>query len=233
MSVAPVNRLIAGLPRKDRLRIVDRCEPMDLVPDAVLCEPDRPLRHVYFPQNGFISMVATVRAHPPLEMGLIGNEGMLGATLVLDVESAPLRGVVRGPGVALRMSARTFRKELDDCVALKRSVRHYLYVLMAQLTQTAVCTRFHPVEARLARWLLMTHDRADADQFHLTHERLADMIGVRRSGVTIAAGVLSARRLIRYSRGEIQILDRGGLEKASCECYGAVIEDYARLLGQH
>lgn len=225
-----VNRLIEGLSRRERSQFLEQCEPVDLVFGTVLCEPDEPFRHVYFPLTGFISLVAKVRSHPPLEMGLIGNEGMLGVTLVLGINAVPLQGVVQGSGSALRMSAAQFRRRTRDSPAFLRTLNHYLYVLMAQLSQTAVCTRFHEVEARLARWLLMTHDRSHADHFHLTHEFLADMIGVRRSGVTIAAGALQRRGLIRYTRGEIGILDRPGLEAASCECYAAVIDDYARLL---
>lgn len=229
-SVVVVNRLLAGLPRARGKRFIEGCEPVDLVFGTILCEPDQPIRHVYFPLVGFISLVARVGQHAPLEMGLIGSEGMLGATLALGVNTVPLRAVVQGSGSALRMGVAPFRRELRDNPALLRALNRYLYVLMAQLTQTAACTRFHEVESRLARWLLMTHDRAHADHFHLTHEFLADMLGVRRSGVTIAAGALQRKALISYSRGEIHVLDRAGLEAASCECYAAVIEDYARVM---
>jgi CRP-like cAMP-binding protein len=230
-SPVPVtNRLIEALPRQDRNRILRCCEPVDIVFGTILCEPEEPYRHVYFPLTGFISLVAIVSGHQPLEMGLIGNEGLLGVTMVLGVNSVPLRGLVQGSGTALRMAAPRFRRELRDSPVLLRVLHHYLYVLMAQLSQTAACTHFHEVEARLARWLLMTHDRAHADHFHLTHEFLADMLGVRRSAVTIAAGGLQRKKLIHYTRGEISILDRRGLEAASCECYEAVIDDYAGLL---
>lgn len=228
-AVGVTNRLIDGLPRKERARILQQCEPVDLVFGTILCEPDQPFRHVYFPLQGFISLLAPMRGHQPLEMGLIGSEGMLGATLVLGVEAVPLRGLVQGNGSALRMSAAQLKRELRDSPALLRRLNRYLYVLMAQLSQTAACTRFHEVEARLVRWLLMTHDRAHADHFHLTHKFLADMLGVRRSGVTIAAGDLQHRGLIRYTRGEINILDRKGLEAASCECYAAVVQDYEQV----
>jgi CRP-like cAMP-binding protein len=224
-----VNRLIEGLPRKERGRILKRCEPVDLVFGDILCEPDKSFRHVYFPLGGFVSLVAPMDGHQPLEMGLIGNEGMLGATLVLGVSTVPLRAVVQGSGTALRMAASQLRRELRDSPALLRTLNRYLYVLMAQLSQTAGCTRFHEIEPRLARWLLMTHDRAHADHFHLTHEFLADMLGVQRSAVTIAAGGLQRRKLIHYTRGQISILDRKGLEAASCECYDAVIRDYRQL----
>lgn len=229
--VPVVNGLIAGLPGKDQKRILLACEPVELTFGEILCEADQSFRHVYFPLSSFISLVANVGQHAPLEMGLIGSEGLLGVTLVLGLAEVPLRGVVQGSGSALRMSVPAFRRELRTSPALVRTLNRYLYVLMAQLAQTAACTRFHEVEARLARWLLMTHDRAHADHFHLTHEFLANMLGVRRSGVTTAAGELQSQGLIRYTRGEIRILDRSGLEASSCECYAAVIEDYARVLG--
>lgn len=228
-QVPVVNCLVDRLSRQDRGRLMRACTPVDLVFGAILCEPEQPFRHVYFPQSGWISLVASVGAHKPLEMGLIGNEGMLGATLALDIDAAPLRGIVQGSGTALRMDAAQFKRELRRSPALLRALNRYLYVLMAQLSKTVACTHFHEVEERLARWLLMTHDRAHADHFYLTHSFLADMLGVRRSGVTIAAGALQRRHLIRYTRGEISILNRRGLEAAACECYQAVIEDYARL----
>ena len=227
--VRVVNRLIEGLPRKERDRLLQRCEPVDLVFGAILCEPGQPFRHVYFPLSGFISLVATLGGHQPLELALIGNEGMLGVTLALGVNAAPMRAVVQGAGTALRMSAAQLRRELRGSPALRRMLNHYLYAMLAQLAQSAACTHFHEIEPRLARCLLMSHDRAHADHFHLTHKLLADMLGVRRSGVTIAAGALQQRKLIRYTRGEISILDRKGLEAASCECYEAVIEAYTRV----
>lgn len=230
-AVLPVtNNLIDGLPHKERNRTLKLCEPVDMVFGSILCEPNQTFAQVYFPLTGFISLVATVGAHPPLEMGLIGNEGMLGVTLALGIDIVPMRAVVQGSGTALRMTADRFRQECRDNSPMQRTSNRYLYVLMAQLSQTVSCTRFHAVEARLARWLLMTHDRAHADHFHLTHEFLADMLGVRRSGITVAAGVLQTRKLISYTRGEITILDRKGLEAVACECYAAVVDDYQRLI---
>lgn len=228
-DVNPVNRLLEDLPPKERSKILKCCKTVELVFGTVLCESDQPILHVYFPLIGFISLVAPMDGHPPLEMGLIGNEGMLGASLVLGVNTAPLHAVVQGSGTALQMTASQLRRELRDSPSLRHTLKRYLYVLMAQLSQSTACTRFHEVDARLARWLLMTHDRAHADHFHLTHQFLADMLGVQRSAVTIAAGSMQKRKLIRYVRGDIRILDRPGLEAASCECYDAVIEDYARL----
>lgn len=228
--VRPVNRLIDGLPRRERDRILARCEPVGLEFGAILCDAGEPIRHVYFPLTGFISLVATVKGRPPLEMGLVGGEGILGATLVLGVDVSALRGVVQGPGIALRMTTAQFRRELRNSPHLVRMLNRYVYVLMAQLSQTAACNRFHPVEARLARWLLMTHDRARGNEFHLTHQFLADMLGVRRGAVTVAAGALQKRRLTRYTHGRINIVSRKGLEAAACECYAAGLEDYARVL---
>jgi hypothetical protein len=170
-----------------------------------------------------------VSGHQPLEMRLIGSEGMLGVTLALGVNTTPLRGVVQGTGTALRMSAAKFRRELRASPPLLRALNRYLYVLMAQLSQVAGCNRFHEVQSRLAFWLLMTHDRANSNQFHLTHQFLADMLGVQRSAVTIAAGALQKKKLISYSRGEISVLSRDGLESASCECYDTVIRHYTQL----
>lgn len=224
-----VNRLIEGLPSEARNRILKLCEPVNLTFGAVLCEANRPLRHVYFPVTGFISLVAMVKRHPPLEIGLIGNEGMLGATLALGVTGARLRGIVHGPGTALRMTAAQLRRELRSSVSLRRTLKRYLFVLLAQQSKAIACTRFHEIKSRLACWLLMTHDRAHADHFHLTHQYLADMLGVQRSAVTIAAGALQRNKVISYTRGEIFVLNRRGLESASCECYRAMIEDHQRL----
>ncbi|HWY24064.1 MAG TPA: Crp/Fnr family transcriptional regulator, partial [Nevskia sp.] len=157
MPVGVVNRLIAGLPRQQRQRVLRGCEAVDLSFGTVLCESGKAIRHVYFPLSGFVSMVATVSGHPPLEMGLIGNEGMLGASLVLGVNTAALQGVVQGAGTALRMSAPQLRRELRDNPPLLRALNRSLFLWMAQLSQTASCNRFHQVDARLARWLLMTH----------------------------------------------------------------------------
>lgn len=220
------SRLIEGLPSKQRKQLLNGCEPVDLVFGNVLHEANQPIRHVYFPLSGFVSLVTTLDGHQPLEMGLIGNEGMLGATLALGIGQAPMRAVVQGSGSALRISSQLFKQELLSSPALLRALKRYLYVVMTQLSQSAACTHFHEIEPRLARWLLMTHDRAHSDHFHLTHEYLADMLGVRRSGVSIAAAAMQARGLISYSRGEIHILDRAGLELAACECYAALQADY-------
>jgi CRP-like cAMP-binding protein len=228
-SVQVINRLVERLPREARNRVLKLCEPVDLTFGAVLCEANQRLRHVYFPLTGFISLVAMVKRHPPLEIALIGNEGMLGATLALGVNGARLRAIVQGPGTALRMTAAQLRRELRSSHSLRHTLNHYLFVLLAQQSRSIACARFHEIKSRLARWLLMTHDRAHADHFGLTHQYLADMLGVQRSAVTIAAGLLQRNKVISYTRGEIFVLDRQALESASCECYRAVIEDHQRL----
>lgn len=224
------NRLLDALPCKTRKAILQSCESFDLEAGEVLCERGDPYRYVYFPISGFLSLVALTTGHPPLEMRLIGNEGMFGSTLALGVERVPLRVVVQGPGTALRMDSHLFSQALHDHAALVRIVQHYVYGILEQLAQIATCNRFHEVEARLARRLLLSHDRAHSNTFHLTHQYLADMLGVLRSAVTIAAGAMQQRGLIHYSRGEITVLDRDGLENSACECYANGIADYNNLV---
>jgi len=214
-----VNRLLASLPDRELIRILKCCETVDLESAMVLGQLGINLQHVYFPLSCSISLVCAVDEHAPQEVGLIGNEGMLGATLALGVRESPLSVVVQGPGSALRMTINDFRRSLHENPVMHRMVDRYLYVLLVQLSQTVACTRFHEVDERLACWLLMTHDRAHSDHFHLTHQYLANMLGVQRSAVTIAAGGLQKRGLISYSRGDIAILDRAGMEAASCICY--------------
>lgn len=224
------NILINRLPKRQRSDFIEHCRRVDLVHGTILYEQDEPIRNVYFPLGGFISIVEIMDDHTPLEVGLIGNEGMLGATLALGIDSAVQRAVVQGAGTALCMSTQRFRHELRDSITLQRTLNRYLYVLISQLSRSAVCTHFHGLETRLVRWLLMTHDRAHADDFSLTHKLLAEMLGVRRSGVTIAAGALQKKKLIRYARGQITILNRKGLEAASCNCYTASTDEYTRFI---
>jgi CRP-like cAMP-binding protein len=224
------NHLIELLPRADRQRLLSACEPFPLVLAQVLCERGDVTRHVYFPIDGFISLVTTIDKHPGLEVGMVGREGMLGAQVALGVAKTPLRALVQGPGRAWRISAGTLRRELERSPTLRRSLNRYLYVLMAQLAASAACLRFHPIGPRLARWLLMSHDRAHTDRFRVTHEFLAYMLGVRRVGITMAAGSLQHSGLIRYHRGELTVLDRPGLEAAACDCFAADQQAYAELM---
>jgi CRP-like cAMP-binding protein len=230
-SALAENRLLAALPRKDRERLMAGCEPVELVYAEVLAEQGVRMRHVYFPTESFISLVAPIDGRPSLEVGLIGNEGMLGISLILGVEVWPLFAVVQGEGRAWRMEVEAFCRELGQSKALQGLLQRYLYVEISQLAQTAACTRFHLLEARLARWLLMTQDRAHSSEFHVTQEFLAYMLGVRRVGVTKAASSLQNNKLISYCRGNIRIVDRHGLEAASCGCYKADKASYSEMLG--
>lgn len=225
----PVNLLLENLPHKVRNRIFQQSDIVELAFGDVLCRQDQPYEHIYFPLSGSLSLIINIGKHPPLEMGMIGNEGMLGVKLVLGFNIAQLKGEVLGPGTALRMTAPLFRRELRENITLRRSLNRYLHVLIAQLSRIAACTHFHEVEARLARWLLMAHDRAHTDHIYFTHQTLANMLGVQRSAITIAAGALQRQGLIRYIRGDIRILDRAGLEVASCDCYTALIGNYSQL----
>lgn len=216
-----VNRMIAGLPACEREALLDHCTQVTLAFGDVICERHQRYTHAYFPLTAFISLMASVENHPPMEMGMVGHEGMLGASLLLDVEMSPQLAICQGPGVALRISTEDLRAVLSKSPKLLRSLQRYLFRWMVAVGQTTVCTRFHLVDERLARWLLMSHDRAHADHFRLTHQFLADMLGVQRSAVTIASGGLKQGGLIAYSRGRISVLDRRGLEAVACECYAA------------
>ena len=227
-----VNRLLDALPRNDLRRMLAGCESVSLAFGDALYTPGERLGHVYFPTGGIISLVMPVDDSASLEVGLVGNEGMFGIPLVLRVNVSPVRAVVQGSGSALRMDAAQFGRELGRSPALRREMNRYVFVHLSHLAQTAACTRFHVVEARLARWLLMTQDRAHADTFHITQEFLSFMLGVRRVGVTKAASSLQERSLIHYSRGDITILDRLGLKAASCGCYKADRESYDRILSR-
>ena len=224
------NHLIELLPRADRRRLLAVSESFPLVLAEVLCERGESARHVYFPIEGFISLVTTIDKHPGLEVGMVGREGMLGAHVALGVATTPLRALVQGSGRAWRIGVGAFRRELDRSPTLQRSLNRYLYVLMSQLAGSAACLRFHLIGPRLARWLLMSHDRAHTDSFRVTHEFLAYMLGVRRVGITMAAGALQHSGLIRYHRGELTVLDRPGLEAAACDCFAADQRAYAELM---
>ena len=222
-SQAPIaNNLLAALPRKEYQRLLAGLEPVTLTFGDILYEPEQPIRHVYFPTDSLVSLLTLADGHLALEVGMVGPEGMVGTPVPLGINVSAVRALVQGSGTALRMTTARFRKEFRDCPPLQRALYRYIHVLMAQVTQTAACNRFHMVEARLARWLLMTRDRVCSTQFQLTQEFLAHMLGVRRVGVTKAASALQQQKLIRYSRGEISILDDKGLEAAACRCYQVV-----------
>ena len=229
-STQPVqNHLIERLTRIERSRLLSLCKMVDLTLGVVLFEPGETTRYVWFPIDGFVSLISLIDGSPGVEVGMVGREGMLGAHWVLGVKKAPLHAVVQGSGKAWRMDAAAFSAELALNATLRKTLDRYLYVLMAQLAAAKACMRFHEIGPRLARWLLMSQDRAHADHYHVTHEFLAYMLGVRRVGVTSAAGALQRSGLIQYHRGELRVLDRHGLEAAACSCYEADRRSYTQI----
>jgi len=216
---SPANLLLAQLTESARKKVIGHLAPVELRLHDVLCEPGDRIRDVYFPVDSSISLITPGAGRTLLEIGLVGNEGMLGVPLLLGVNTSPLRALVQGAGRAWRLDSATFLRSLESVDGLRATLNRYLYVFLAQLLQTGPCGRFHPVEARLARWLLMTRDRAHSNQFRVTHEFLAYMLGVRRVGVTSAASALQRRKLISYARGNVSLLDVRGLEAAACACY--------------
>lgn len=224
-KTAPVdNDVLRALSYPVLQRLLARCQQVSLTYGEVLAEFGDKIKHVYFVNSGIVSLLAPVGGHASVEVGLIGREGMVGMSLLLGVGVSPVRALVQGTGSAMRMDAAAFRAEIKRTPALAAGLNRYLYAFIAQVAQTAACNRHHLLTARLARWLLMTHDRMSANEFYLTQAFLAHMLGVRRVGVSTAARLLQKRRLIRFSRGHITILNREGLERASCRCYRTVNE---------
>ena len=220
------NKLLAALPRAEYRRLLPDLEPVALDFGEVLYESGDTIRHVYFPNDALVSLLMVVDRHLALEVGMVGREGMVGVAFALGIGVSPLRALVQGAGSAMRMKITPFRKEFRQSLPLQRQVHLFTQEFMGQVAQTAACNRFHVVEARLARWLLMTRDRVCSNQFRLTHDFLGHMLGVRRVGVTKAAQALKQRKLIAYSRGNIDIINGRGLEAASCSCYGMVKEGH-------
>jgi len=224
----PGNRVLASIPAEEYRRLEAALEPVTLDFGDVIYEPGKSIRYVYFPLTCLISLLTAVDRKRTLEVGMVGNEGMAGMPFILGIGISGVRAIVQGAGDALRMPAAAFRIEFDRNPALKDALYRYTYALMAQISQTAACNRFHDGEERLARWLLMTRDRVGSDSFALTHEFLAHMLGLRREGVTEAASALKRRGLIDYTRGKIHILDGKGLKGSSCTCYQIVRKVYDR-----
>jgi len=215
------NLLIDSLPRRERTNLLSVCEPVALRTHSVLCEAGRRSGAAYFPTDGAISLVVAVAGDVDVEVALIGSEGMLGAHWALGIAEAPLRAVVRHPGSAWRVSSAALRAALTRGTALPRCCRRYLWLQMGQLATAVACERRHTIGARLARLLLMLCDRSAGAPLHVTHAALAQTLGVRRVGITMAAGELSRLGLIRCGRGELLVLDRPGLERAACSCYAS------------
>jgi len=227
-QVSVPNHLLAALPRKDYRKLLPSLEPVKLAFGETLYESHARIRQVYFPNDCFVSMLTTVGADRAAEVGLIGSEGMIGIPMALGVAVSPFRAVVQGEGTAMRMATTEFRRNFSTSAALKREVFLFTHLLMIQIAQTAACNRFHVTTERMARWMLMTRDRVNSNEFRITQEFLALMLGVRRVAVTVAMSALRERKLITYRRGTIRILDQAGLVAGACGCYKTVKDAYSR-----
>lgn len=213
------NQLLAALSKKEYQALQVHLEEVPLIFEEFLYRPNVVISDVYFPNSGIVSLVAGVTERSTLEVGLVGNEGMVGLSVFMGVNTPLNHAVVQGAGSAMKMKAVTFRKECSNGGSLPRLLLRYTHSVFTQISQSAVCNQLHSIDSRLSRWLLMTHDRMGDDQFLLTQEFLSNMLGVRREGVNKAAGDLQKRGLISYQRGRLQVLDRPGLEAISCACY--------------
>ena len=227
-SIPINNRLLTALPRDEYERLLPNLETVSLAFKQVLYEPRETIDQIYFPNTGVVSLLTILEDGIAGEVGMVGNEGIVGVPLFLGVETMPFRSIVQVPGDAMRMKADVFKSLQGN--SLHDLLNRYTYALMLQISQSVVCNSYHSVEQRCCRWLLMTRDRVVSNQFPITQEFLSEMLGVRRASVTLVAGMLQKAELIRYSRGQMTILDGIGLEKASCTCYRVVKEEFDRLL---
>lgn len=217
-----VNRLLATLPIKEYKLLLPKLKTVNLALGDELYEPGGAIKYVYFPNDSIISLISQLSKTAWLEVGMVGNEGMAGLAVFMGVGSSSTQALVQGSGTAMRMSSAAVRLEANRLGSFHRVLHRYSHSLLTQVSQSAACNRFHLVNARLARWLLMTNDRLGLAEFPLTQEFLSSMLGVRRERVSKAAGALQAAKLIRYSRGIITVLDRQGLETKSCKCYAII-----------
>ena len=226
----PQNRLLAALPTEDLARIWPRLEAVEFGLREIVQVPDEPITAVYFPESGWVSMMALLEDGSAAEVGIVGFEGMAGLPLLLGSDRATTEAMIQAPGPFLRLGASAFQEEQDRSPAFRKLLLRYALAFQAQVTQTAACNGRHTLDQRLARWLLTAHDRAHGDEFPMTQDFLSIMLCVHRSGVTVAARLFQQAGLIRYSNGQITITDRAGLEAAGCECHGVVAREYRRLL---
>jgi CRP-like cAMP-binding protein len=226
------NHLIAGLAAEDFERIRPHLKRITLRQHDRLIRPDAPTEHVYFPETGMVSLVLSLEDGSIVEVGLVGNEGLVGVLAGLGASRISGEAIVQMPGSALSLSTEVLRREIGIGHSLREMLLRYVQALFAQVTQSAACSGRHTLPQRLARWLLMANDCAATDQIRLTHEFLSMMIGVRRPGITDALGALKSAGIIATARGSIVILDRKGLEAAACECYRTVKAEYERLLAR-
>jgi CRP-like cAMP-binding protein len=231
-ALPPVaNRLLAALPARQRAAVMARVQPVAFDKGVVLSRPDDPIEWVYFPRSGLISLLVNFEDGTEAEVGLVGREGVLGSSVVLGSTTALVEHLVQAPVEAYRMDAAEFRAEAQADPVLMAHIHRYHHALHAQITQTAACNSRHDLGQRLAKWLLMAHDRVEGDVLPLTQDLLARMLGVHRPTISVAAGRLQEEHLIRYSPGRITILDRDGLERAACECHGASARWSRQFLG--
>lgn len=229
---AEQNRLLRALPLEEYARLLPRLTPTRLHLKDVLVEADRPIRAVYFPREGVCSVIATEQEGGDVEVGTVGPEGFVGLPVLNGTDATPYRTMVQVAGHAWRLSADAFRQLVDERPVVRKLLLRYSQYFTDHVSQSAACNQLHTLDERCARWLLLTHDRVEGDQFELTHEFLALMLGVRRAGVTVAMGALQGLGLVRYARGRITILDRPRLEEVSCGCYHVTRTSFARLLGE-
>jgi len=229
-AISISNRLLVALPREDLDLLRPHFEPVPLPHKQTLSEPNAPIDHVHFLQEGMVSLVQPLENGAMIEVGMIGNEGFLGVPVLLGADTSPLEAMVQIPGSALRMPASALREEAGRSSAVLGLLLRYVQALHIQVSLSAACNGRHTLPERLARWLLTARDRATSDQMPLSHEFLSMMLGVRRAGVTVAVGTLKAAGLIGNTHGQVTILDRQGLEAACCECYRTVRNEYRRLL---
>ena len=225
------NRLLGLLSPRDFKRLRPHLHPIPLEYRQSLYRANKPIGFVYFIETGVGSLVNTMANGQAAEVGTIGNEGVVGLPLLFGDDRAPTSVYVQVPGAGLRMKAALFEKELARSASMRSVMLRYAHAFFNQVAQSAACNHFHSLEQRCCRWLLMTHDRMQSDEFLLTQEFLAMMLGVQRTGVTVAAGALQRAGLIRYKRGNVTIIDRRGLIRRSCECYGVSKREFDRLLG--
>jgi CRP-like cAMP-binding protein len=228
---SPINQILAALPPCEYQRIATYLKPVNLISGEILLEPNEPIQKIYFPQRAMISLVSIMMDGSTTEIGLIGNEGMIGLPALLGGSSTTSRTIVQVSGTALEVSAEVIRQEFQRGEKLHKLLLLYTQALLTQVSQSAACNRQHNIEERLARWLLSVQDCILQDELPLTQEFIANMLGTRRSGVTVAAGILQQAGIIRYSRGRIIILDQQGLEDTACECYQLIQNEFLRLLG--
>lgn len=221
------NKMLAALPAKEYRRLAGKIELFELKFGETIYEPGEKMKNVYFPNSGIISFLSAIEERSLLEVGVVGNEGMLGLSAFLGVTKSPNSAVVRADGTAWKMSAADFLRECGENASLLRSVHRYTHLLLTQLSLVGSCNRFHPIIKHLSCWLLTTGDRLGTDHFQLTQKFISDMLGVRREAVTLAAANLQEKNLISYSRGNVSILDREGLETFACKCY-VIMKDEER-----